>query len=114
MRKRTPGMYHFYETMITQAIEDKDWELYGSLIDDAPKEVKKALIRNEIIEESVESSRRDQDDKLEEHLRLAIIVLNEQGYLADRAWPESYEFEELLEAAKEIERADEYVEEDSH
>ena len=114
MTKRTPGMYHFYQTMIQQAIEDKDWELYGSLIDDAPKDVKKALIRNEIIEESVESSRRDHDDKLEEHLRLAIIVLNEQGYLADRAWPESYAFEELLEAAKEIERADEYVEEDSH
>jgi len=116
MTKRTPGMYHFYQTMIQQAIEDKDWELYGSLIDDAPKDVKKALIRNEIIEESVESSRSShveyeleekiRNDTLEQHLRLAISVLNEQGYLADRAWPDSYAFEELLFAAKEIENAE--------
>jgi len=114
MRKRTPGMYHFYFNEITEAIHNNDYDRVDYLVSDAPKEVKKALIRNEVIEESVESSRRDQDDKLEEHLRLAIIVLNEQGYLADRAWPDSNEFEELLEAAKEIERADEYVEEDSH
>jgi len=112
MRKRTPGMYHFYFNEITEAIHNNDYDRVDYLVSDAPKEVKKALIRNEVIEGSVEETRRD--DTLEEHLRTAIIVLNEQGYLADRAWPESYEFEELLEAAKEIERADEYVEEDSH
>jgi len=103
MTKRIPGMYHFYFKEITEAIHNEDYDRVDYLVSDAPKEVKKALIRNEVIEGSVEETR--EDDTLEEHLRIALIVLNEQGYLADRAWPTSYEFDELLEAAKELDNA---------
>ena len=103
MTKRTPGMYYFYYNEITEAIHNEDYDRVDYLVSDAPKEVKKALIRNEVIEGSVEETR--EDETLEEHLRTAIIVLNEQGYLADRAWPDGYAFEELLEAAKELENA---------
>ena len=103
MTKRTPGMYYFYYNEITKAIHNEDYDRVDYLVSDAPKEVKKALIRNEVIEGSVEETR--EDETLEEHLRTAIIVLNEQGYLADRAWPTSYEFDELLEAAKELDNA---------
>ena len=103
MTKRIPGMYYFYFNEITEAIHNNDYDRVDYLVSDAPKEVKRALIRNEVIEGSVEETR--QDDTLEEHLRTAIVVLNEQGYLADRAWPTSAEFDELLEAAKELDNA---------
>jgi len=103
MTKRTPGMYHFYFNRITQAIHEENWEEYDRILADTPDDIREALVRAEVIEESVESSR--DSLLLEEHLRTAIIVLNEQGYLADRAWPDSYAFEELLEAAKELENA---------
>jgi len=96
-------MYHFYFNRITQAIHEENWEEYDRILADTPDDIREALVRAEVIEESVESSR--DSLLLEEHLRTAIIVLNEQGYLADRAWPDSYAFEELLEAAKELENA---------
>ena len=99
MSKRIPGMYHFYFNSITQAIHEENWEEFDRILADTPDDIREALVRNEVIEESVEASR--DSSLLEEHLRLAIVVLNEQGYLADRAWPSSYEFEELLTAAKE-------------
>lgn len=50
-------MYAFYERQISKALEEDNVELAQHLIADAPKEVKKALIRNDIIEGSVEETR---------------------------------------------------------
>jgi len=56
--RRTPSMYAFYERSIITARDNGDWGEYYYLIDDAPQSIKDALVRNEIIEESVEESRK--------------------------------------------------------
>jgi len=57
MTKRTPSMYAFYERQIKKAYEDNNLDLAEHLISDAPADIKKALIRNDIIEGSVDSTR---------------------------------------------------------
>lgn len=56
--KRTPGMYAFYERNIKEAQANKNYELAEHLAQDAPSSVRLALIRNDVIEGSVEETRK--------------------------------------------------------
>ena len=58
MAKRIPGMYAFYAKSIQDAYYEDEPERAEELIKDAPQAVYEALVRNEIIEVSVEESRR--------------------------------------------------------
>ena len=58
MPKRIPGMYAFYAKSIQDAYYEDEPERAEELIKDAPRAVYEALVRNEVIEVSVEESRR--------------------------------------------------------
>ena len=60
--KRTPSMYHFYKTKIEEAIQTNSWETYDELLLDVPDDIKQELILNGVLEESVESSRKEKDN----------------------------------------------------
>ncbi len=60
--KRTPSMYHFYKTKIEEAIQTNSWETYDELLLDVPDDIKQELILNGVLEESVESSRKEEDN----------------------------------------------------
>jgi len=55
--RREPAQYHFYEEEINKAYEEDDWERVSYLRADAPVVVRDALIRNGILEGSVEQTR---------------------------------------------------------
>jgi len=59
MSKRTPSMYSFYEREIKEAIETQNWERYDELVDDLPVDIKDTLIRQGVLEESVDQSREE-------------------------------------------------------
>ena len=56
--KRIPGMYAFYAKSIQDAYYEDEPERAEELIKDAPPAVYEALVRNEVIEVSVEESRK--------------------------------------------------------
>ena len=85
-------MYHFYFNAITQALQEENYEEVDRLVADTPNDIKRALIRNEVIEGSVEQSR---ELTTEEAVRATIIALNQMGYLPDKAWP-SYTAQERI------------------
>lgn len=58
MVKRIPSMYAFYARSITEAYYEDKPERAEALIKDAPQDVYDALVRNEVIEVSVEESRK--------------------------------------------------------
>ncbi len=60
--KRTPSMYHFYKTKIEEAIQTNSWGTYDELLLDVPDDIKQELILNGVLEESVESSRKEEDN----------------------------------------------------
>ena len=60
--KRTPSMYHFYKTKIGEAIQTNSWGTYDELLLDVPDDIKQELILNGVLEESVESSRKEEDN----------------------------------------------------
>ena len=57
MPKRIPGMYAFYARSIQEAYNEDNPEKAEYFIKDAPWAVYEALVRNEVIEVSVERSR---------------------------------------------------------
>jgi len=59
MSKRTPSMYSFYEREIKEAIDTLNWERYDELVDDLPVDIKDTLIRQGVLEESVDQSREE-------------------------------------------------------
>ena len=71
MAKRIPGMYAFYAKSIQDAYYEDEPERAEALIKDAPLEVYEALVRNEIIEVSVEKSR---ENHSEEPVQLALDI----------------------------------------
>jgi len=52
-------MYYFYQREIQLAIDNEDYDRMDYLIKDAPHAVYEALVRNEIIEVSVDKSREE-------------------------------------------------------
>jgi len=59
MSKRIPSMYSFYEREIKEAIMSLNWERYDELVDDLPLDIRDALVRQGVLEESVEQSREE-------------------------------------------------------
>jgi len=59
MSKRIPSMYSFYEREIKEAITSLNWERYNELVDDLPVDIRDALVRQGVLEESVEQSREE-------------------------------------------------------
>jgi len=59
MSKRIPSMYSFYEREIKEAITSLNWERYDELVDDLPVDIRDALVRQGVLEESVEQSREE-------------------------------------------------------
>jgi recombinational DNA repair protein RecT len=72
MPKRIPGMYAFYSREIQKALDEDNYEEAERLTKDAPQAVYEALVRNEVIEVSVEESRKgyegDKEDSSESDL----------------------------------------------
>ena len=52
-------MYSFYEREIKEAITSLNWERYNELVDDLPVDIRNALVRQGVLEESVEQSREE-------------------------------------------------------
>ena len=57
--KRTPSMYAFYERKFKESIQQEDWLVYNHLMDDVPDDIRATLIKNEVIEGSVEETRNE-------------------------------------------------------
>lgn len=57
MTKRTPAMYHFYKNKIEEAIKNNSWGHYDEIVEDLPTEIRRALVREGILEGSVEETR---------------------------------------------------------
>ena len=73
MTRRVPGMYAFYKRHILEAEKENQWDLYDYYIQDAPQDVKDALIREGVIEGSVEQTRIE--PYYEELTRAVLIAL---------------------------------------
>jgi len=67
--KRTPAIYGYYESNILKAYREDNYDYAEELIKDAPKDVYKALIKNDIIEGSVEQTRDWEEEYIREQLR---------------------------------------------
>jgi len=70
MTKRIPSMYSFYAKSIQDAYYEDEPERAEELIKDAPLEVYEALIRNEVIEVSVDKSREGYEEPVQLSLNL--------------------------------------------
>jgi len=70
MPKRIPGMYAFYAKSIQDAYYEDEPERAEELIKDAPLEVYEALVRNEVIEVSVDKSRENYEGDAPVQLQL--------------------------------------------
>jgi len=89
MTRRVPGMYAFYKRNILEAEKENQWDLYDYYIKDAPQEVRDGLIREGIIEGSVEQTRQqDRDPYYEEVTRAVLIASFEANTLL--TWPDSH------------------------
>jgi hypothetical protein len=77
-------MYAFYKRQILEAEKENQWDLYDYYIKDAPQDVKDALIREEIIEGSVEQTRLV-NGYYEELTRAVLIALLEEDIVL--VWP---------------------------
>jgi len=88
MTRRTPSMYAFYKRHILEAEKENQWDLYDYYIKDAPQEVKDGLIREGIIEGSVEQTRTiARDPYYEEVTRAVLVACLEENTIS--AWPDS-------------------------
>ena len=57
MTKRTPAMYHFYKNKIEEAIKNNSWGHYDEIVEDLPTEIRRALVKEGVLEGSVEDTR---------------------------------------------------------
>ena len=93
-QKRTPSMYYFYSREIQQAYDNGDYERAEYLISDAPKDIYQALQLNEVIQQSVEASRKivahpETPEFWEQVTRSVILSLQDRKLLA--VWPDNNE-----------------------
>ena len=89
-QKRTPSEYAFYSREIQQAYDNGDYERAEYLISDARKDIYQALELNEVIQQSVEASRKitaDPEDPefWEQVTRSVILSLQDRQLL--KVWP---------------------------
>ncbi len=84
--KRTPSMYFFYRTELREAYEKDDSERVEYLIQDLPKDIYLALVREGEIETSIDKSRGELHINPDEIIRATMIVLQDNNLLAE--WPE--------------------------
>jgi len=81
MTRRTPSQYAFYERHIKEAEKNEQWDTYQYYIEDAPQDVKDALIRQGVIEGSVEQTRQTiAVDPYYEELTRAVLVATLEEY----------------------------------
>lgn len=59
---RTPSMYSYYEREVEAAYQNDDYERVNYLIGDMPDDIKEALVKNGVLESSVEATRSDLDN----------------------------------------------------
>jgi hypothetical protein len=83
--KRTPSMYFFYRTELREAYEKDDSERVEYLIQDLPKDIYLALVREGEIETSISWSREQIHINPDEIVRATMIVLQDNNLLAE--WP---------------------------
>jgi len=92
MTRRIPGQYAFYKRHIVEAEKENQWDLYDYYIKDAPQDVKDGLIREGIIEGSVEQTRQQdtivRDPYYEEITRAVLVASLEENTIS--AWPDSH------------------------
>jgi len=90
MTRRTPSQYAFYERKIKEAEQNNQWDVYDYYIEDAPQDVKAALIRQGVIEGSVEQTRQTivVDPYYEELTRAVLVASLEENSIS--SWPDSH------------------------
>ena len=90
MTRRTPSQYAFYERKIKEAEQNNQWDVYDYYIEDAPQDVKAALIRQGVIEGSVEQTRQTivVDPYYEELTRAVLLASLEENSIS--SWPDSH------------------------
>ena len=92
MTRRTPSQYAFYERHIKEAEKNEQWDTYQYYIEDAPQDVKDALIRQGVIEGSVEQTRQQDtivaDPYYEEVTRAVLLASLEENTIS--SWPDSH------------------------
>lgn len=84
--RRVPGMYHFYREELREAYAKDDSERVEYLIQDLPKDIYLALVREGEIETSIDTSRGELHINPDEVIRATMIVLQDNNLLAE--WPE--------------------------
>ena len=84
--RRVPGMYHFYRKELREAYSKDDYERVEYLIQDLPKDIYLALVREGEIETSIDTSRGELHINPDEVIRATMIVLQDNNLLAE--WPE--------------------------
>ena len=92
MTRRTPSQYAFYKRKIEEAEQNNQWDVYDYYIEDAPQDVKDALIRQGVIEGSVEQTRQQDtivaDPYYEEVTRAVLLASLEENTIS--SWPDSH------------------------
>ena len=90
MTRRTPSQYAFYERKIKEAEQNNQWDLYDYYIEDAPQDIKDALIRQGVIEGSVEQTRQTiaVNPYYEELTRAVLLASLEENSIS--SWPDSH------------------------
>lgn len=73
MTKRTPAMYHFYKTKIEEAIRTNSWGHFDELVADLPEDIRKILMREGILEGSVEETREERKEFVVEDTQYVFI-----------------------------------------
>ena len=84
--KRVPSMYFFYGEELQKAYDKLDYERVEYLIEDLPKDIYLALVREGEIETSIDTSREELHISPDEVIRATMIVLQDNNLLA--GWPE--------------------------
>jgi hypothetical protein len=84
--KRVPSMYFFYRDELREAYDKLDYERVEYLIEDLPKDIYLALVREGEIETSIDTSRGELHINPDEVIRATMIVLQDNNLLA--GWPE--------------------------
>lgn len=89
--RRVPGMYHFYRKELQEAYSKDDVERVEYLIQDLPKDIYLALVREGEIETSVDKSREILHLNPEEIIRGTLIALENRDLLIQ--WPTNKDVE---------------------
>ncbi|MDA7651314.1 hypothetical protein N8602_00010 [bacterium] len=98
--KRVPSMYFFYRKELQEAYSKDDSERVEYLIQDLPKDIYLALVREGEIETSISQAREQIHIAPDEIVRATMIVLQDNNLLAE--WPKGEDLASITSAVLDI------------